>query len=113
MAPTFAELGASPEIVASLAASGIERAFPIQAMTLPLALEGRDLIGQAKTGTGKTLGYLKPRLVAAWTQRAMGVGEAAAAGRLSAFEILWFLSTALALGIAVPATGSQAGTTQD
>lgn len=53
-----------------------------------------------------------PRLVAAWTQRAMSVGEAAAAGRLSAFEILWFLSTALALGIAVPAAGSQAGTTQ-
>ncbi len=44
-----------------------------------------------------------PRLVAAWTQRAMGVGEAAAAAGLSAFEILWFLSTALALGIAVPA----------
>lgn len=53
-----------------------------------------------------------PRLVTAWTQRAMSVGEAAAAGRLSAFEILWFLSTALALGIAVPAAGSQAGTTQ-
>ena len=52
VAPTFAELGASPEIVASLAAAGIERAFPIQAMTLPLALECRDLIGQAKTGSG-------------------------------------------------------------
>ena len=52
-----------------------------------------------------------PRLVTAWTQRAMGVGEAAAAGKLSAFEILWFLSTALALGIAVPATESQPGTT--
>ncbi|MFT3953281.1 MAG: hypothetical protein QM722_02390 [Piscinibacter sp.] len=42
-------------------------------------------------------------LVTAWTQRAMSVGEAAAAGRLSAFEVLWFLSTALALGVAVPA----------
>ena len=52
------------------------------------------------------------RLVTAWTQRAMSVGEAAAAGRLSAFEVLWFLSTALALGIAVPAAGSQAGMTQ-
>lgn len=52
-----------------------------------------------------------PRLVAAWTQRAMSVGEAAVAGRLAAFEVLWFLSTALALGIAVPAAGSQAGTT--
>ncbi|MGD9832215.1 MAG: hypothetical protein AB7U92_05645 [Piscinibacter sp.] len=48
-----------------------------------------------------------PRLVTAWTQRAMNVGEAAATGRLSAFEILWFLSTALALGIAVPAAGPQ------
>jgi hypothetical protein len=54
-----------------------------------------------------------PRLVTEWTQRAMNVGEAAAAGRLSAFEILWFLSTALALGIAVPGSGSQAGTAQD
>jgi superfamily II DNA/RNA helicase len=62
VAPTFAELGASPEIVASLSAAGIERAFPIQAMTLPLALEGRDLIGQAKTGTGKTLGFGIPLL---------------------------------------------------
>lgn len=53
-----------------------------------------------------------PRLVTAWTQRAMSVGEAAAAGRLAAFEVLWFLSTALALGIAVPATGSKASTTQ-
>jgi hypothetical protein len=42
----------------------------------------------------------------------MSVGEAAAAGRVSAFEILWFLSTALALGIAEPAAGSQADTTQ-
>lgn len=42
-------------------------------------------------------------LVSTWTQRAMSVGEAAAAGRVSAFEVLWFLSTALALGIAVPA----------
>ncbi|MBX3607642.1 MAG: hypothetical protein KF788_20345 [Piscinibacter sp.] len=51
------------------------------------------------------------RLVTAWTQRAMSAGEAAAAGRLSAFEVLWFLSTALALGIAVPAARPQAGTT--
>lgn len=53
-----------------------------------------------------------PRLVTAWTQRAMVVGEAAAAGRLSAFEVLWFLSTALALGIAVPAAEAPEGTTQ-
>jgi hypothetical protein len=59
---------------------------------------------------------LRPKmagLVTAWTQRAMSVGEAAAAGRLSAFEVLWFLSTALALGIAVPASGSEAGTARE
>jgi superfamily II DNA/RNA helicase len=61
-APTFAALGAAPEIAEALADSGILRAFPIQAMTLPLALEGRDLIGQAKTGTGKTLGFGIPLL---------------------------------------------------
>jgi len=62
LAPTFLELGADPDIASALAEAGIERAFPIQAMTLPLALEGRDLIGQAKTGTGKTLGFGIPLL---------------------------------------------------
>ncbi|MEK9809396.1 MAG: DEAD/DEAH box helicase [Candidatus Nanopelagicales bacterium] len=60
--PTFLELGADADIARALAETGIERAFPIQAMTLPLALEGRDLIGQAKTGTGKTLGFGIPLL---------------------------------------------------
>jgi hypothetical protein len=54
-----------------------------------------------------------PRLVAAWTQRPLSVGEAAAASRMSAFETMWFLSTALALGIAVPAAGPQPATTPD
>ncbi|MDP4676773.1 MAG: DEAD/DEAH box helicase [Candidatus Nanopelagicales bacterium] len=61
--PTFTELGADPAIVAALAEQGIEQAFPIQAMCLPLAREGRDLIGQAKTGTGKTLGFGIPLLM--------------------------------------------------
>ena len=54
---TFAELGVDPLIVDSLARDGIVTAFPIQEMCLGLALEGRDIIGQAKTGTGKTLGF--------------------------------------------------------
>jgi len=58
--PTFAELGVREETVRALADAGIERAFPIQAQTLPLALGGADLIGQAKTGTGKTLGFSVP-----------------------------------------------------
>jgi len=61
-APTFAELGAEKTIVDALAADGIEFAFPIQQMCMSLALEGKDLIGQAKTGTGKTLGFGVPLL---------------------------------------------------
>ncbi|MGW5054202.1 DEAD/DEAH box helicase [Actinokineospora sp. NPDC004072] len=61
-APTFAELGVRPEIVRALGEAGIERTFAIQALTLPLALAGDDLIGQARTGTGKTLGFGVPLL---------------------------------------------------
>jgi superfamily II DNA/RNA helicase len=59
---TFADLGVHPDICAALADVGITHPFPIQAMTLPLALAGQDLIGQAKTGTGKTLGFGLPLL---------------------------------------------------
>ena len=61
-APTFVELGADPQIAEALSADGITHAFPIQQQCIPLALEGRDLIGQAKTGTGKTLGFGIPLL---------------------------------------------------
>jgi superfamily II DNA/RNA helicase len=59
---TFAELGVNPRTVEALAEDGIITAFPIQELTLPLALAGNDLIGQAKTGTGKTLGFGIPAL---------------------------------------------------
>lgn len=75
--PTFAELGAAPEIVAALAAAGIDRAFPIQSACLPLACEGRDLIGQAKTGTGKTLGFGIPLLMRVETGRGKGANPQA------------------------------------
>ena len=61
-APTFIELGADPLIAEALRADGIERAFPIQEMCLSMALDGKDIIGQAKTGTGKTLGFGIPLL---------------------------------------------------
>ena len=54
---TFAELGVLPQVVAALATKGIETAFPIQEMALPIALAGSDLIGQARTGTGKTFAF--------------------------------------------------------
>ena len=58
----FAAIGARPETVAALAAVGITTPFAIQTMTLPIALAGHDLIGQARTGTGKTLGFGVPLL---------------------------------------------------
>ncbi len=60
--PTFADFGVHQDIVDALAAHGIVTPFPIQAMTLPIALGGHDIIGQAKTGTGKTLGFGVPIL---------------------------------------------------
>ena len=56
--------------MAALAGVGITTAFPIQAMTLPVALSGHDIIGQAKTGTGKTLGFGIPVL-----EQVVGPGE--------------------------------------
>jgi len=60
--PTFRSLGVAAEIVDALGEQGIDRAFAIQERTLPLALTGKDLIGQARTGMGKTLGYGIPVL---------------------------------------------------
>ena len=59
---TFADFGVRSDIVESLADAGITHPFPIQSMTLPVALGGHDIIGQAKTGTGKTLGFGIPAL---------------------------------------------------
>ncbi|UQE74312.1 DEAD/DEAH box helicase [Gordonia sp. PP30] len=60
--PTFAELGIDDAIVAALAADGKTHTFAIQELTLPLALAGSDLIGQARTGMGKTYGFGVPLL---------------------------------------------------
>ena len=57
---TFTELGIASDIVDALAGKGIIDAFPIQEQTIPLALSGQDIIGQAKTGTGKTFGFGLP-----------------------------------------------------
>jgi superfamily II DNA/RNA helicase len=58
--PTFASLGVPASLVAVLAKSGITVPFPIQAATLPDALAGRDILGRAQTGSGKTLGFSLP-----------------------------------------------------
>jgi superfamily II DNA/RNA helicase len=59
---SFADFAVRPAIVEALAEAGITHPFPIQAMTLPVALSRHDIIGQAKTGTGKTLGFGIPLL---------------------------------------------------
>jgi superfamily II DNA/RNA helicase len=59
---TFADLGIRPEIVRALSEKGIEHPFAIQELTLPLALTGDDLIGQARTGMGKTFAFGVPLL---------------------------------------------------
>lgn len=54
---TFADLGVDQDIVDALASRGIVDTFPIQEQTIPLGIPGQDIIGQAKTGTGKTFGF--------------------------------------------------------
>lgn len=66
--PTFAELGVRAETVEALTEIGITTAFAIQEYALPIALRGSDLIGQAPTGTGKTLGFGIPLLERAVAQ---------------------------------------------
>ena len=57
---TFSDLGIDQDMVDALAAKGIIEPFPIQEQTIPLGLSGQDIIGQAKTGTGKTFGFGLP-----------------------------------------------------
>jgi superfamily II DNA/RNA helicase len=70
---TFAELGIEQDMVDALATKGIISPFPIQEQTIPMGLAGQDIIGQAKTGTGKTLGFGLPLLQALGTDPAPGV----------------------------------------
>ena len=58
----FRDLDISEEICSGLEAAGIFTTFPIQTLALPLALRGQDIIGQARTGTGKTLAFGIPLL---------------------------------------------------
>jgi superfamily II DNA/RNA helicase len=60
MTTTFDALGVSGDLVAALTERGIESPFPIQELTVPDALAGRDVCGKAKTGSGKTLAFGLP-----------------------------------------------------
>jgi ATP-dependent RNA helicase DeaD len=57
---TFQEFGLEPKVLRAITEMGFEESTPIQEKTIPLAMEGRDLIGQAQTGTGKTAAFGVP-----------------------------------------------------
>ncbi|MFC7880076.1 DEAD/DEAH box helicase, partial [Isoptericola sp. NPDC057391] len=84
---SFADFGVRPEIVEALRESGITHPFPIQAMTLPVALQGHDIIGQAKTGTGKTLGFGVPLLHRVVAPGEPGFDELPAPGKPQALVV--------------------------
>ena len=59
---TFSKLGLAPVLVEALTALGYEEPTPVQREAIPPLLEGRDLLGQAATGTGKTAAFALPLL---------------------------------------------------
>jgi ATP-dependent RNA helicase DeaD len=67
--PTFAALGLEQALTDAVAALGYEEPTPVQRETIPLLLEGRDLLGQAATGTGKTAAFALPMLQRIGQQR--------------------------------------------
>ncbi|MFZ1382595.1 MAG: DEAD/DEAH box helicase [Scrofimicrobium sp.] len=85
---TFADYDINPAIASALADAGIINPFPIQALTLPVALEGRDIIGQAKTGTGKTLGFGIPVLQSVVGPKDEGFSDLQAPGAPQALIVL-------------------------
>src|SRR4051812_40853894 len=60
--PTFAELGLPEPVLEALSHLGYEQPTPIQEQAIPPLLDGRDVIGQAQTGTGKTAAFGLPLL---------------------------------------------------
>ena len=66
----FAELGLSPKVLAAVEASGYTIATPIQSAAIPIAIAGRDVLGIAQTGTGKTAAFTLPMITRLETGRA-------------------------------------------
>jgi ATP-dependent RNA helicase RhlE len=64
---TFAELGLSPTLLKALEKTNLKTPTPIQAQAIPQILAGRDLMGLAQTGTGKTAAFGLPLLHRCWT----------------------------------------------
>src|ERR1700745_4535576 len=73
--PTFESFGLAPPLMQGIRDAGFTYCTPIQAQTLPLALSGRDVAGQAQTGTGKTAAFLVALYQALLTRPASGHGS--------------------------------------
>ncbi|MEU6540692.1 DEAD/DEAH box helicase [Streptomyces sp. NPDC047000] len=69
-AVSFGSMGLPPEVLRTLSGLGVRDPFPIQAATLPDALEGRDVLGRGRTGSGKTLAFGLPLLTRTAGRRA-------------------------------------------
>ncbi len=67
---TFAELGLSAKVLAAIDAAGYPAPTPIQAQAIPVAVTGRDVLGIAQTGTGKTASFVLPMITRLETGRA-------------------------------------------
>ena len=75
---TFADLGLGANVVRVLQELGAESPFPIQAATIPVVLEGRDVLGRGKTGSGKTIAFGAPtveRLMTLWAESGKAGGK--------------------------------------
>ncbi len=67
---TFADLGLSAKVLAAVEAAGYSTPTPIQAQAVPIAISGRDVLGIAQTGTGKTAAFVMPMITRLETGRA-------------------------------------------
>ncbi|GAA1829519.1 hypothetical protein GCM10009750_11380 [Agromyces salentinus] len=75
---SFGDLGLGQNVVRVLAELGASAPFPIQAATIPVVLEGRDVLGRGKTGSGKTIAFGAPtveRLMTLWSQSGKAGGK--------------------------------------
>ena len=88
----FASLGLSKSLLESITGLGYEEPTPVQRETIPLLLEGKDLLGQAATGTGKTAAFALPML-----QR---IAEAGDAGRREPSGLILVPTRELAMQVA-------------
>jgi superfamily II DNA/RNA helicase len=111
---TFTSLGVPAPLTAVLARSGITTPFPIQAATLPDALAGRDILGRAQTGSGKTLGFSLPlvaRLADGYTMACRPRGLVLVPTRELAAQVVGVL-TPLARAAGLSVTAIFGGTSQ-